>query len=256
MKEAMTVNYRESRKMSVHNPNKPPQPLTAKEKLTLEFIETFIRKHGIAPSYQEIKNHFGFASYNSVQRYLKQLQKKNYIHMPGGNQKRAISLLHSASALQSQVLQHTTKNSISHTPRTPEPLLHFLPQAVGALALPLLGRVAAGKPMEALEYNEFVEAPSSMLRQPQQSFALKVEGESMVEDGIFDGDTILVQEQSQAKNGDLVVATVDNEATVKRFYLHKDKVELRPANSEMESMWFSPEQVEIKGIVVGLIRKF
>jgi repressor LexA len=103
-----------------------------------------------------------------------------------------------------------------------------------------------------------------MVRNPSKSFALKVQGDSMIEDGIFDDDIILIQKQDSANNGDIIVATVDNEATVKRFYLrsrpetHDDLkwVELRPSNSSMKTMWFNPEQVEIRGIVVGLIRKF
>jgi repressor LexA len=84
----------------------------------------------------------------------------------------------------------------------------------------------------------------------------------MIEDGIFDGDILIVQEQKVARNGEIAVCSVDNEATVKRFYLHSGaklavpQVELRPANSDMESMWYSPEQVQVRGIVIGLLRKF
>jgi repressor LexA len=124
--------------------------------------------------------------------------------------------------------------------------------------------VAAGQPIEAFKHDEFVDVPPSMVRNPSKSFALKVQGDSMIEDGIFDEDIILVQEQKAAGNGDIVVATVDNEATVKRIYLRarpdssttEKQVELRPSNSTMKSMWYSPDQVEIRGIVVGLIRKF
>lgn len=103
-----------------------------------------------------------------------------------------------------------------------------------------------------------------MVKNPAKSFALKVQGDSMIEDGIFDEDIILIQKQDSASNGDIIVATVDNEATVKRVYIRprpdsgsSDKmVELRPSNSTMKSMWYSPDEVSIRGIVVGLIRKF
>lgn len=248
------------------NPRRP-QPLTAKEKAVLEFIEAYMREGGIAPSYQEIKDHFGFASFNSVQRYLKQLQKKNYIHIPGENQKRAITLLHSANAIQAQF--HQSSHSFS-LPSAIPPQPHFLapsprvkrtspdfPPPAESFSLPLLGKVAAGRPLEAHEYNEFIDVPPSLIKDPNRCFALKVEGQSMIEDGIYDGDIIFVQQQSHAKNGDIVVATVDNEATVKRFYLHeKGLIELRPANSTMQSMWYTPGQINIQGVVVSLIRKF
>lgn len=270
--------------MVPENPN-PLRPLTAKEKLVLEFIENYLLQEGIAPSYQEIKDHFGFASFNSVQRYLKQLQSKEYIHIPGGNQKRAITILHSSqAALESlnKTLSHPSLNNVVSAnpfaaPSSQEEASMNLSTSISSesLSLPLYGKVAAGRPIEAIEYNEFVDVPPSMVKYPARSFALKVEGSSMIEDAILDGDIILVQEQQQANNGDIVVAVVDNEATVKRFYSYKSEndffnkstqsythfsqypvIELRPSNSSMESLWFSPEEVKISGLVVGLLRQF
>ncbi|MDG0815263.1 transcriptional repressor LexA [Bdellovibrio svalbardensis] len=234
----------------------PTAPLTPKEKGVLEYIEAQLLSSGVSPSYQEIKDHFGLASFNSVQNYLKQLTNKGYISNPL-NQKRAIQVLHSASAVQEHL--QAKVSTTTGSPRT-----KLLQARDEILSLPLLGKVAAGQPIEALKYDEFVDVPPSMVRNPSKSFALKVQGESMIEDGIFDEDIILIQEQKSATNGDIIVATVDNEATVKRFYLRAQpdsddkskKVELRPSNSTMKSMWFSPEEVEIRGIVVGLIRKF
>ena len=127
------------------------------------------------------------------------------------------------------------------------------------LTLPLLGKVAAGSPIEAFEHDEFIQVPPDMVRNPSKSYALKVSGSSMIEDGIFDGDLILVQKQASASNGEIVVASIDNESTVKRFFSPKGpekKIELRPANSTMQSMWYEPDQVDIQGVVVGLIRRF
>lgn len=237
-------------------------PLSANEKKILEYIESFMSEQGISPSYQEIKDQFGFASFNSIQRYLRQLQNKGYISIPGGNQKRAISLLRPASALQeSLALAFAQKQqTIAVSTPTKAPAVDRLQREL--FSLPLLGKVAAGRPIEALSHNETVDVPPHLVRDPSRSFTLKVSGQSMIEDGIFDGDLLIVQEQSQAKNGEICVCSIDGEATVKRFYLHSDgklarpQIELRPANSEMESMWYSPNEVQIRGIVVGLLRKF
>lgn len=229
-----------------------PQPLSPKEKMVLEFLEMYIREHGYSPTYQEICQHFGFASFNSVQRYLKQLDTKGYIRLPWSNQKRAITLLKPASALQDAIeeLQGETRSKLKQNSTSSE-----------SFSLPLLGRVAAGAPIEALDHDEFIDVPASLVRHADRTYALRVQGQSMIEDGILDGDVILVQKQSTASNGEIVVATVGDEATVKRFYLHRsdkrDKpIELRPANSSMSSMWYSADEVQIRGVVVGLIRRF
>jgi repressor LexA len=240
-----------------------PLPLSEKERAILAFIEQCLAETGGSPSYQEIKDHFGFASFNSVQNYLKQLTAKGYIQIPT-NQKRAIQVVQNSSALQ-QTFKEPPRRSLLHTPGEREEVL----------SLPLLGKVAAGAPLEHFENNEFIDVAPSFVRNPGKSFALKVAGQSMIDDGIFDGDIIIVQKQATAANGEIVVATVDNESTVKRFFLKSERnsnetlafgkpnsrledkwVELRPANPTMQSMWYKPQQVEIQGVVVGLIRKF
>jgi repressor LexA len=236
-----------------------PRPLSLKEKSVLEFLESYTRESGISPTYQEICKHFGFASFNSVQRYLKQLEAKGYIQLPWANQKRAITILKPAS-------------SVQETLGSRQPIDSLMPAIVPSenFSIPLLGRVAAGSPIEALEHDEFIDVPASLVRHADRTYALRVQGQSMIDDGILDGDVILVQRQSTASNGEIVVAVVGDEATVKRFYLHRDDtrsrektvamngkmIELRPANSTMSSMWFPPNEVQIRGIVVGLIRKF
>jgi repressor LexA len=235
-----------------------PKPLTAKEKMILEFIENQLVETGVVPSYQEIKDHFGFASFNSIQNYLKQLASKGYVSV-AANQKRAIQVLQPSSAAQNnlvglkeKLVQKKLKKISQETPR--ERLLQASREEV--LSLPLLGQVAAGAPIEHFEYNEFIDVPPSLVRNKTKTFALKVKGQSMIEDGILDGDFILVQKQSTAANGEIVVATVDNESTVKRIYAKEQRFELRPANSSMQSMWYPIDQVQIQGVVVGLLRKF
>jgi repressor LexA len=282
-------------------PKKRPLPLSLKELKVLEFIEQFIEEQMVAPTYQQIKEHFGFASFNSVQRYLKQLQDKNYIHIPGGNQKRALQVLHSSrsySNLLAVAPAIPTTTTTQFPPSQPKKGPRLPTVETGAfeemsppqartnsasgdqvLSLPLLGRVAAGAPIEAFTYNEYVDVPTSLVRNSGKTFALIVQGQSMIEDGILDGDLILVQKQTYANNGETIVAMVNNQATVKRFYLHRankddiqnldihrnpqshthsvqQQVELRPANSTMQSMWYSSQQVDIQGVVVGLIRRF
>lgn len=215
-------------------------PLTPKEKNVLEFIEVYISENGYSPSFLEIKDHFGFASNNSVQNYLRQLEQKNYIHNPGGNQKRAIRVIHSSQALPDNLREIQTRM----TPNVP---------------VPLLGNVAAGAPIEHLKHDEYIDIPVSLLKKPEQTYALQVQGNSMIEDGIHDGDTILVQRQEYARDGEIIVAVVNHEATVKRIFQkkrHDGKIELRPANSSMDSFWYHPEEVDIRGIVVGLIRRY
>lgn len=280
-----------------------PLSLSPKEKNVLEFLELYMREHGISPTYQEICNHFGFASFNSVQRYLKQLESKGYIKLPWANQKRAITLLKPASALQSAVEKWHEPNTPSSHAETHNRHGNVTPAIMSSenFSLPLLGRVAAGAPIEALEHDEFIDVPASLVRRPEHTYALRVQGQSMIDDGILDGDVILVQKQTRAESGEIVVAMVGEEATVKRFYLHRqgpnmsaaartawnerfsalrfdgdesddsfsleklspvatrkktDIVELRPANSSMSPMWFMPDEVQIRGVVVGLIRRF
>ena len=269
-------------------PRKKPLPLTLKELNVLEFIEMFMLDQGVAPTYQEIRDYFGFASLNSVQRYLKQLQDKNYLYIPGGNQKRAMQVLHSSKSFQNSLSDRISDSAsnvstnqhpvLSQTLKKGAPLESLSPPLTESLSLPLLGRVAAGAPIEAFTHDEQITVPASLIRNPAKTFALIVQGQSMIEDGIFDGDVIFVQKQTYAHNGETVVAMVNNQATVKRFYLHakrkndvhmnpqtdahsseKDpgkQVELRPANASMQSMWHPPSLVDIQGIVVGLIRRF
>ena len=243
-----------------------PRPLSPKEKGVLEFLETYMRGKGVSPTYQEICQHFGFASFNSVQRYLKQLEDKGYIQLPWANQKRAITLLHRSTALQDSLQIHDddTSANLGGSSGDHSEFSNVTPAIMPAesLSLPLLGRVAAGAPIEALDHDEFIDVPASLVRHADRTFALRVQGQSMIDDGIFDGDVILVQRQSSASNGEIVVAVINEEATVKRFYKHSAEkkgekmIELRPANSTMSPMWFDPQEVQLRGVVVGLIRRF
>lgn len=226
------------------NSGKVVRSLSAKEKMVLEFIEAFVDRDGLSPSYQEIKEHFAFASFNSVQNYLKQLTAKGYL-LVHPHQKRAIQLL-------------LPSNSFSTARSSRAQLLQAREEI---LSIPLLGTVAAGQPLERLTFDEEVQVPPSMVKIPGETFALRVQGLSMIEEGILDGDLILVQKIKSAQNGDLIVARVENEATVKRYFLHSKnsasrRIELRPSNEQMDSLWYSEEKVKIEGRVVSLMRNF
>ena len=224
-------------------------PLSTKERSVLEFIENELVSKGLSPSYQEICDHFGFASFNSVQNYLKQLAAKGYVELPQ-NQKRAIHILHSAKDFSKNLEERLNLDSDRSESNT--------------TAIPFMGRVAAGQPIERMADNEFINVPSEYVKSPGNYFALKVEGDSMIDEGILDGDYLVVLSQKAAKDGDLVVASIEDESTVKRFFHKKNpnaetnekQIELRPANTKLKSMWYHPQKVDVKGLVKALFRKY
>jgi len=202
--------------------------LTPKQKKLLEFIENYMDENGYAPTQQEIAEHFGYSSLGTVQNYLIRLEEQGFLKRKW-NGKRALDVVN---------------------PFKPQ----FQPPQAAALELPLLGYVAAGKPIEAILSNETLEVPPSMAAKGE-NFALKVKGDSMIEDGILDGDYVIVRRQPTASNGQTVVATINGEATVKKFYRKGKQVELHPANSSMEPFILKNEQsFRIEGIVAGVIR--
>lgn len=197
--------------------------LTQKQSQVLEYISGYMRENGQAPSFEEICKRFGFRSYNTVNSYLSVLEKKGYIKRPQQkNLKRAIMLTGGPG-------------------RT--------------VVLPLAGRVAAGRPIEAIQDNETIEVPGGMLGKGEY-FVLKVEGLSMIEEGILDGDFVVVRKQPIAENGDTIVALIGNEATLKKYYRVGDKIELRPANKEMAPIVVKDTDLKIEGKVVGVIRYY
>ena len=196
--------------------------LTARQKELYEFIGGFVRERGTAPSYEEIRAGLGLKSLSTVHKSLKQLERRGWLHSPWSSRKRALTLV--------------------------EPL----PRAA---TIPLLGLVAAGAPIEALETPEEAEVPESLLR-GGDCFGLRVRGESMIEEGIHDGDLIIVKSQATAENGQTVVALIDGEATVKKFHQRGQTVELRPANAAMKPILTEAARVKVRGIVIGLVRSY
>lgn len=198
--------------------------LTDRQKQVLSYISSYMDAWEKSPSFDEICSHFGFSSYNAVSTHLDILEKKGYIRRPREkNKKRAIQVIS--------------------------------PVETRRFEWPLLGRVAAGSPIEAIEDLDVVEVPPSMADKGE-CFVLQVKGVSMEEDGILDGDFVVVRKQATAKNGEIVVALVDNGATVKRYYRRKDHVELRPSHGGMPSIRVRDENFSIEGKVVGVMRYY
>lgn len=196
--------------------------LTPKQKQFLAYLVQYIERWGHAPSFEEIRGHFNFRSYNTVTTYLKILERKGYIRLPKQkNKKRAIEVIK--------------------------------PVEASSFELPLLGRVAAGKPVEAIGDNLTIEVPPSMA-QGGDHFVLQVQGNSMEEEGILDGDYVVVRKQPTAEEGETVVAIIDNEATVKKYYKRKGYVELRPAHRGMQPIIVKEGEFRIEGKVVGVVR--
>jgi repressor LexA len=201
-------------------------PLTRRQSEILNYLQTHIQEHGYAPSFEEIAERFGFQSLATVHEHLTNLERKGYIRR-SYNESRAIEVM---------------------------------PPRGTALAteIPLLGKVAAGTPIEALMHEETIAVPEDMLPRRGPNFALRVTGSSMIDDHILDGDVVVVHGKQAAENGELVIALVNgSEATVKRFYREPGGwIRLQPANTTMQPMRFQERDVLIQGIVVGVIRMY
>ena len=199
--------------------------LTRRQKEIWDYLAGYAEEHGYAPTLEEIGAHFGLSSLATVHKHLSNLERKGLITRKW-NLSRAIEI----------------------TP--PEKLAE-------AVELPLLGKVAAGAPIEAIETEDRLAVPVDFVRRPHDAFTLRVQGESMIGEGILDGDFIVVEPRSTADNGETVVALVDGEATVKKFHRESDGIiRLQPANPSMEPIFAPEEQVEVRGIVVSVLRKY
>ena len=197
-------------------------PLTPKQKQVFNFIAQHIERQGFAPSQQEIAKAFGFRSLGTVQNYLVRLEREGLLSRDW-NGRRSLRL----TAVTEQGMQ-----------------------------LPLAGTVAAGKPIEAIETSDTIDVPPAMVGTGEH-FVLHVAGDSMIEDGILDGDYVVVRKQATAENGQTVVALLDNEATVKRLQRYGQIIELHPANPTMQPITVDVEiPFSIEGVVVGVIRHY
>lgn len=197
--------------------------LTPKQKKLLEFIKDFIKQKGYSPSYREIAKELKINSTSTIHHYIQSLKQKGY-------------------------LEAYSK------PRTLKPYDVDLEETI---KIPLLGYVSAGSPIQVFEYKDFLLIPKKMITEPKgKLFALKVMGDSMIEEGIFDGDYIICQRNITPKNGDNVIAYLPEtgEVVLKKFYKRKNYIELVPRNKKLKPI--KTKNIEIQGIVKAIIRRY
>lgn len=203
-----------------------PKPLSVRQKQILNYIEQHVEAHGYPPTVREIGQAVSLSSSSTVHAHLKTLEETGLIQR---------------DAVLTRAIKLTPRNGDGTGP-----------QNKAVVHVPIIGTVAAGKPRLAQEDIEDVfPLPQDFLS--GEGFILEVRGDSMIDDGIHDGDYVVVRRQPMADNGETVVAMIDNEATVKRFYKEKQRIRLQPANKRMKPMYF--EDVQIAGKVVGLVRR-
>lgn len=207
-----------------------PGVLYRKERQVLEFLVQFQNKHMYAPTLREIADATGHRSVSTIHVILRNLVDKGYVQKVDGN---------------ARVLKVKDENVI-------QTFMGVQP----SVELPLMGYIAAGKPLEPhIDPNATFQISASMLTGSKTAYVLQVKGESMIEDGIMDGDYVVIEKVNEAMNGEIVVALVDdNLATLKRFYKEGGKVVLKPANASMQPIY--PNTVKIQGKVVGLVRRY
>jgi len=198
--------------------------LTKRQREILDYIRLFIHENGYSPSLEEIGRHFGLSSVATVHKHVQHLVQKGQLRK-AWNRSRSV--------------EPVDEDDGSGT------------------EIPLLGTVAAGNPIAAIEIPEKVHVPQALLRNGQTLFALRVKGNSMVDEQIRDGDTVIVESRSDARDGETVVALIrGEEATLKKLYRNGRTVRLEPANPEFEPIVLPSEDVEVRGVVTGLVRAY
>jgi len=201
--------------------------LTERQRDILGFIREFQKEHGVAPTHREICDRFGFSSYGTVYKHLSLLEKKGLIRRDW-NQKRGVELVEREEKAK---------------------------EAPGVRELPLFGYIAAGRPLDVEVSDETIAVPEHLTTRGE-NYVLKVRGDSMIEDGILDGDLVIIARRERVDNGEMVVANVSGEATLKRIYREGERVRLQPANSMMSPIFAPARDVAVQGVVVGLMRRF
>ena len=200
--------------------------LTKKQAKILDYIQNHIQDYGYAPTYREIGEHFNLSSPSTIHGHIKALVEKDVIRIGGEGEARSIEVINAP------VQQHGP-----------------------TVFLPLSGLITAGVPIEAVEENETMAVPANFVIDGANSFVLKVKGRSMIEDGILDGDYVVIERNPSPSNGEVVVALLDNAyATLKRFYRETNRIRLQPANSTMEPIFV--KDCIVQGVVRAVIRKF
>jgi len=219
------------------------QPLTPRQQQVLNVIEAKIAGEGFPPTIREIGDRLGISSTNGVNDHLKALERKGYLQRSQGKSRGCVPVPSSSPR------KRSTSNVV------PLEGVRFNEDLV---EIPVHGKIAAGQPIEAVDHREdSVKIDRFFLGKNKDVFALRVVGESMINDGINDGDFIFVRKQQNATRGSIVVAMIDGEATVKRFFPEGDRIRFQPANDTMKPIYVSASEfreTQIVGIVVGIYR--
>src|SRR5438045_2838052 len=200
-------------------------PLTKRQREILDYLNEFIAQHGYAPSLEEIGRRFGLSSLATVHKHLTNLQEKGFIKR-AWNRSRSVEMV-------------PTRNGGR------------------AVELPLLGYVAAGAPIEAVASNETIAVPEDLVGK-RDTYVLRVRGDSMIDEQIRDGDFVVVEDRKTADNGEMVIALLrGSDVTLKKFYRDPGgKIRLQPANAAMQPIFVDPDQVQVQGVVVGVMRRY
>lgn len=205
--------------------------LTERQKAILDFILASQEERGVAPTHREICEEFGYSSYGTVHKHLKILEKKGYLRRTD-HQKRGIEV----------VVDEGTTDRTGDRSRD---------------EVPFFGLIAAGQPIESVPGHDRVPVPPQFLGGRKRScYALRVTGTSMIDEGVHDGDVVVVEQRDVARAGEMVVALVEGEATLKRYYPEGPTVRLQPANAAMAPIRVPADDVRIQGVVVGLMRQY
>ena len=235
--------------------------LTRKQYELLVYLDKELRKKGVSPSFDEMKDALGLKSKSGIHRLITGLEERGFIRrLP--HRARAIEVLRLPDNMDGPVAkagQKTTgKRFAAKVIEGDFKLAGVSPVADSeSVQLPLYGRIAAGTPIEALrDHSNAIGIPTDMIGKGEH-YALKIEGDSMIDAGIHDGDTVIIRRSDTADNGSIVVALVeDTEVTLKRLRRKGASIALEPANTEYETRIFGPDQVKVQGSLVGLIRKY
>ena len=217
--------------------------LTAKQRELLNFLKEYQSEFDHAPSFDEMKNAIGLKSKSGIHRLVSALEERGHIRRLA-NRARAIEIIDTASTSPAKNTDDTN-------------VIHAEFQSSNSFSLPLLGQIAAGTPIEALsDHTRFLDVPASMIGGGEH-FALEIVGDSMVEAGIHDGDTVVIRKTDIANHGDIVVALIDDhEATLKTLRKEDGRIGLEPANRQYQTRYFSTNAVRIQGKLAGLIRNY
>lgn len=232
--------------------------LTRKQLDLLNYINKHLNKDGIPPSFDEMKEALDLRSKSGIHRLITALEERGFIRRLA-HRARAIEIVKLPDSLETnnnvtELNANFSKNSSIKL----ETGTKSRPSSVNAKELPVMGRIAAGVPIEAIsQVSHNVAIPGHMLRNGGDHYALEVKGDSMIEEGINDGDIVVIKETKTAVNGDIVVALVkDSEATLKRFFYRGDAIALEAANPAYETRIVPSDQVKVQGRLVGLIRSY